>query len=115
MIEKVGYRLAESAARNYRNSGDIITAGAIEKELLEYRRENGIFEVGDCVFMRDKHYTEMFIVTNILNDGRIEIKTAKYGFPVPSYCWGLYYGNSKGLVHASDAEIKTGERLEGTI
>lgn len=62
------------------------------------------FIVGDYVFMKDPHYREMWIVTNILKDGRIELKTACHGFPVPAHCWGMYYGKADGIRHARPQE-----------
>lgn len=69
------------------------------------------FIVGDYVFMNDRHYTEMYIVTRIAEDGTIELKTASHGYPVPEYCWGLYYGKSDGIRHARPQE-KLSKRRE---
>lgn len=106
-----GYAMAKEKAavwlfnhgENWRNVKDAT--------LLEYRREMNMYEVGDYVFTKDPHYTELWLVTNILDDGRIELKTASHGFPVPAHCWGLYYGMADGLIHATDAEIAAQKRL----
>lgn len=81
-----------------------------EAVLLEYRRINKIFEIQDQVFLKDANYCELYFITNILNDGRIELKTASQGWPVPDQCWGLYYGYADGLDHATEEEIKIGKR-----
>lgn len=62
------------------------------------------FVLGNYVFMTDPHYREMYIVTNILDDGRIELKTGERGYPVPQQCWGMYYGKADGIRHASTHE-----------
>lgn len=75
------------------------------REMLEYRRFHELFEPGDYVFLRDQNYPDLYVVTNILDDGRIEIKTGSRGFPVPESCWGLYYQGPEGLRHATDEEL----------
>ena len=67
---------------------------------------------GDYVFLKDTHYPHLYVITNILDDGRIEIKTGERGYPVPVQCWGLYYGNADGLVKATTKEIEARKRLE---
>lgn len=90
----------------------IMNVHGLREHMLEYRRQHNIYEPGDFCFLRDKHYTELWLVTNILDDGRIELKTGKYGYPVPTRCWGLYYGRADGLIHASKEEIAAGHRIE---
>ncbi|WNO24192.1 hypothetical protein Scuro_31 [Acinetobacter phage Scuro] len=87
------------------DDGDHLNLENIRQELLDFRREHNIFEPGDYVFLRDKNYPDLYVVTNILDDGRIEIKTGSRGFPVPESCWGLYYQGPEGLRHATDEEI----------
>lgn len=72
-----------------------------------------MFKQGDYVFLKDEHYTYLYVVTNILDDGRIEIKTRERGYPVPTSCWGLYYGYADGLRLATKEEIAAGKRLDG--
>lgn len=103
--EKAKAALCQEQEEGY--SGDDIAA-----VMLNYRRQHNIYEPGDFCFLRDKHYTELWLVTNILDDGRIELKTGKYGYPVPTRCWGLYYGRADGLIHASKEEIAAGHRIE---
>ena len=50
-----------------------------------------MFKQGDYVFLKDEPYTDLYVVTNILDDGRIELKTGERGYPVPTSCWGLYF------------------------
>lgn len=73
-------------------------------------RKAGSFEIGDPVFLKDRHFNEMWFITNILEDGRIELKTASRGWPVPEQCWGLYYEKADGLDHAVKSEIINGGR-----
>ena len=82
--------------------------------LLEYRRQHNIFEIKDIVFLKDRHYSEMWFITNILPDGSIELKTATHGYPVPNRCWGMYYGKAEGLQHATDDEIHSRQRKAPT-
>lgn len=77
--------------------------------LLEYRREHTLYELGDRVFLEDPNFPDMWLITNILDDGRVELKTAIHGFPVPDACWGMYYGPVSGFRHATDEEIKEAE------
>lgn len=73
-----------------------------------------VFDVGDAVFLKDRHFSEPWFITAILPDGSIELKTASRGFPVPIQCWGMYYGKSDGLDHATLDEVKAGKRLDGS-
>jgi hypothetical protein len=68
------------------------------------------FRIGDLVFIKDKHFTELWYVTNILEDGRIGLKTASHGWPVPENCWEMHYGLSNTIQHATLSEIKNGCR-----
>lgn len=88
----------------------LIHLDGLPRKLLEYRRDNNIFEIQDHVFLRDEHYTELWLITNILDDGRIELKTAAHGYPVPTECWGMYYGMPEGLIHATDEQIQNRSR-----
>lgn len=70
------------------------------------------FKLGDYVFLNDTHFTEMWVITNILPDQSIELKTSKYGYPVPTQCWGMYYGKASGLRHATADEKELKRRLD---
>ena len=75
----------------------------IKEELLKYRRQHNIFEVGDKVVSRcaDK---EIRIFTYQETIGRNILVKCKKG---KGYCYP-----KKWFSHANDAEIKAGKRLE---
>lgn len=83
----------------YEDSINIID---IEKSLLEYRRENSIFEVGDkVVFVYEK--------MDFLDDDQIHSISVITENNLPKVC-GLYV-SFEFIKHATDAEIKAGRRL----
>lgn len=69
------------------------------------------YKIGDIVLLKDRNYPYTMYITNILPDGRIELKTTSKGWPVPNTAWGLYYGLASGIEHANAEEIAKGERL----
>ena len=71
----------------------------VEKALLEYRRQHNIFEVGDYVFHTVCKNPLLEVVT--WTDGK-RIRTDLAGRSAPT----------ETFVHATDAEIKAGKRLE---
>ena len=76
--------------------------GYLEAALLEYRRANNIFEVGDKVVFNQKKSddTELYTVEYVLDDGSfLGINDYRQAFP------------SKGFTHATDAERQAGKRL----
>ena len=75
----------------------------LNNQLLEYRRQHNIFEVGDKVVSRcaDK---EIRIFTYQETIGRNILVKCKKG---KGYCYP-----KKWFSHANDAEIKAGKRLE---
>ena len=79
------------------------TLTEIKEELLKYRRQHNIFEVGDKVVSRcaDK---EIRIFTYQETIGRNILVKCKKG---KGYCYP-----KKWFSHANDAEIKAGKRLE---
>ncbi len=76
----------------------------VEKALLEYRRANSIFEVGDKVV----HFFE--------SDEIFEIKSIKGDYFIiegnRNTLIGISFLFDKTCRHATDAEIKAGKRLE---
>ena len=79
------------------------TLTEIKEELLKYRRQHNIFEVGDkVVFNREKSDdTELYTVEYVLDDGSfLGINDYRQAFP------------SKRFTHATPEEIKAGKRLE---
>lgn len=100
LIEQFGgYEVAKQAVKNYRNSGDKVSLENLEHDLLEYRRKNGIFEVGDKV------------VHPKFDDARLyEVREVKGGL-VLVYFDRLSYSFRDDLRHATNEEIKQERRL----
>jgi len=71
----------------------------IDSELLEYRRANNIFEVGDKVI--SKNGCELVSEITYLQGGLAKIKNEKF-----DHVYSL-----QDFRHATDAEIKAGRRL----
>lgn len=71
----------------------------IEKFLLEHRRANNIFEVGDFVMYEG----ELYEIKYIYHSERARITDGFQGRTI--------YDFPKGIRHATDAEIKAGHRL----
>ena len=74
----------------------------LNNQLLEYRRQHNIFEVGDYFvnYADDAVYTALSIDQN----------NRMYGKSGDKNVW-TYFGRF-GLRHATDAEIEAGKRLE---
>ena len=100
LIERLG---GYEAAKNQAKDKIIGFLVDINNELLEYRRQHNIFEVGDKVVSRcaDK---EIRIFTYQETIGRNILVKCKKG---KGYCYP-----KKWFSHANDAEIKAGKRLE---
>lgn len=81
---------------------DSINIMDIEKSILEYRRENNIFEVGDkVVFVSEK--------MDFLDDDQIHSISVITENNLPKVC-GLYV-SFEAIKHATDDEIKVGHRI----
>lgn len=78
-----------------------------EEALLEYRRANNIFEVGDKVIRLDVDNIFIYTVQKVTLD-LITIVRKKKSNAVKT--WGTWLGNNE-LRHASDEEIAAGHRL----
>lgn len=74
-----------------------------DRMLLGYRREHGIFEVGDTVVFRD---AEKF-KSNLLSVAHVELSKL---LDIHSKLNG--YSDFCNIRHATDQEIKAGKRLE---
>lgn len=72
----------------------------LEKALLQYRRENNIFERDDCVVNRDNEYSNDINIVSSSNHKALWFFNKSYGGFVKSQ-----------FRHATDAEIKAGHRL----
>jgi hypothetical protein len=111
LIERYGYDRAkrELTAMDNRDiwmiSGDIEYREQVRAELLEYRRANNIFEVGDKVVYKGKAgLSGLFEIETLTKTGKPKtVKTKRFGnFPC-RYC---------EVQHATDKEIKQGYRDE---
>ena len=80
----------------------------IDHALLQYRREHGIFEVGDNVVSISGHSDEV----HFLSDWYIE--NLDFRYTTKSGAWGVIVKSCMNGVwrHATDAEIKANKRLE---
>lgn len=103
LIEQLGgYEKAKDALDlplNYDFSDD-----DIRKALLDYRRENNIFEVGDYVLRSDGFYSVLKITG--IDNGYADLVRRVDGEPR----WSRF--NLNDIRHATDEEIKAGKRLE---
>ncbi|MHA3051131.1 hypothetical protein [Acinetobacter sp. ANC 4640] len=99
LIEQLGGY--EAAKSKFRDNGSF-HAERMRAELLQYRREHGIFEVGDKVVSRcaDKETRIFKYETKI---GKNIIVKCKKGL---GYCYP-----KKWFVHATPEEIAAGHRL----
>ena len=81
------------------------TLTEIKEELLEYRRQHNIFEVGDKVKAKDHQFgfDELFRIDDFFaNDDGVNLAVLDDGD-----CYPISF-----LEHATDKEIKAGKRLE---
>lgn len=98
LIEQLGgYEKAEQEFEARKRSG--IQACELERQLLQYRREHGIFEVGDCVIV-DGH------------EGVYQIQYVYEGACGYGMWQGRRFSHSMIERHATDEEIKAKMRLE---
>lgn len=79
----------------------------LNNQLLEYRRANNIFEVGDRVVFIESELKNPRLMTVI------EVCEPVCGFLMAECGWGITNGFYPSRYrHATDAEIKAGKRLE---
>ena len=79
----------------------------LEEALLEYRRANNIFEVGDCVLPNSNYSDQVHFLFEWYIDGLdFRYKTSSGG-------WGIIVKACMGNAwrHATDLEIAAGHRL----
>ena len=104
LIEHLGgYEAAKNQAKD-KSIGFLVD---INNELLEYRRQHNIFEVGDAV-IRKWNGRLYYLIVDIDNDGQEFLihhdKGAKF-----KDC--RIFDNICNFKHATDEEIKAGRRL----
>lgn len=102
LIEKLGgYESAYKFHLDRVNSHKTFIYDGLDKELLNYRRENSIFEVGDLVILPNRLYLDALQKITFINKVH-----------------GLYQytdgccGYGQNIRHATDEEIKAGHRLD---
>ena len=76
------------------------TLTEIKEELLEYRRQHNIFEVGDKVIKTHPKNTILWPVLGVYKNGGVWLDCK-------GFCW-----KPPRVRHATDEEIKAGKRLE---
>ena len=112
LIEQLGgYEAAKEKYKTLSDS-DMITIGPIEfsakdyfeDELLEYRRQHNIFEVGDFV-LRNNGFGNVLKVVSIEGEYANLVKRVDGGS-----IWSWF--KLVDIRHATDDEIKAGKRLE---
>lgn len=99
---------------NQPNIDFIMNAQGLREHMLEYRRQNNIFEVGDKVVSINSAFIEYQGVLNIdfINKFNLMLSDDSKGFEVNAICgWGKC-GWGKIIRHATDEEIKAGKGLE---
>ncbi len=102
---KEGYLLLSVPVQN--GFGDIYVH-KVEEALLEYRRANNIYEVGDKVVLAgDGTWGHLFEVEKMSPKGRKPTK-------LKTDVFGNFHVGCNVVRHATDAEIKAGKRLELT-
>lgn len=111
LIEQLGRY--EVAVALMESCGDMDTIGGItpkeiEGVLLQYRRENNIFEVGDRVVLAQFHSLDTVHDIKRMKNLTPNIKGSETTYFLENSlgCWSFQ------IKHATDAEIKAGHRLE---
>ncbi len=102
LIEMLGgYEKAKLEFENIKNYKPLFPneVETNERLLLNYRRENNIFEVGDWVIKTHPKNTILWPVLGVCRDGGAWLD-------YKGYCW-----KPPRVRHATDEEIKAGHRL----
>lgn len=81
--------------------GNSITQEDLEKALLEHRRANNIFEVGDKVVFKEKH-NEVFSYSHYSDGLDLHFFESEFNYG---------HMDINKVRHATDAEIASGHRL----
>ena len=106
LIERLGgYEKAKGWIEVNAIDVDWLQLGKYRKELLEYRRQHNIFEVGDKVVLAgDGTWGHLFEVEKMSPKGRKPTK-------LKTDVFGNFHVGCNVVRHATDAEIKAGKRL----
>lgn len=99
LIEQLGgYEKTKKQVNRLESKGNLVTAEGMKLELLQYRRQHNIYEVGDdVVFINQNMSSSIKTIKEILNNTHVSFNF--HGFHI------------KLIRHATDAEIKAGKRL----
>lgn len=109
LIEQLGgYEAAKAGSEARHRSG--ITPCELDRQLLEYRRANNIFEVGDKVVYRALPHERLFSV-RFVGDDEIVVYELWDEMGAKTFTEKHPYSD---IDHATDAEIEAGKRLELT-
>ena len=105
LIEQLGgYEAAKKQVSRLESKGSLVTAEGMKLELLEYRRQHNIFEVGDKVVF-EAHFCDGH---EGLGHGEITYCTIdKRVFEIDNY----YLISIDEIRHATDLEIEAGKGL----
>ncbi|MFA3179564.1 hypothetical protein RKQ66_18075 [Acinetobacter baumannii] len=116
LIEQLGGYEAAKEKYQALSDSDMITIGPVEfsakdyfeDELLEYRRQHNIFEVGDKVVLAKFHSLDTVHEIKRIENLTPHIKGSETTYFLENSlgCWSFQ------IKHAKDAEIKAGKRLE---
>lgn len=106
LIEKLGGYDRASKIANCK-SGVVHPTKPLLDALLEYRRANNIFEVGDYALPNSDHSNEVHFLSNWY------IKDLDFRYKTKSGGWGVIVKScmSTAWRHATDEEIKAGHRI----
>lgn len=103
LIEKLGgYNSAKAEANAPVKLMNSFSYEQLDKELLEYRRQNNIFEVGDKV-VHNWENDELYTVMSHTKDHAVIISERNF--------IGISGGLHNCIRHATDDEIKVGNRI----
>lgn len=109
LIEKLGGYDRASKIANCK-SGVVHPTKPLLDALLEYRRANNIFEVGDYALPNSDHSNEVHFLSDWY------IKDLDFRYKTKSGGWGVIVKScmSTAWRHATDEEIKAGHRISHT-
>ena len=100
LIEQLGgYSAAKAEANAPVKLKNFFDYDQLDKELLEYRRQHNIFDVGDWVVKTHPKNTILWPVLGVYKNGGVWLD-------YKGFCW-----KPPRVRHATDEEIKAGRRL----
>lgn len=112
IIKEFGGYASAKIVQGCREVGGLPTDYELDEALLEYRREHGIYEVGDKVVIVNHHYASqsIHVVDNPVNENSVGIAPLCKSGNVLKICAQL--ANPYYLRHATDEEIKANKKLD---